>query len=264
MPELPEVETIRRQLSQIICGRSVMRIQVREARSYIGDMLIGEQVDEVLRVGKYLFIKLRSGKGFEIHLKMTGRLVWGRGEYRELLHTRVVMELDYGKLYFWDSRKFGYIKAHTKIEDEIVSRRAKLGPDPWVMTDAQFYALGSKSRQAIKNLILDQKKIAGVGNIYANDALWEAGVDPRRESCSLTKAESAKLLSSLRHVMERGIVTGGASDNSYVNAKGEKGKYQEEFRVYKRTGESCLMCGTKLRRVVVGGRGSWVCTKCQK
>lgn len=257
MPELPEVETIRRQLEKALVGQRILGVEVREPKSYQGGEVVGKRVVGVDRVGKYLYLLMESGVEWEIHLKMTGRLVFnGQQDYETAKHTRVVVILDTGKLYFWDTRKFGYIRSSRG--------RVKLGPDPWMISEDEFFALCQKYSRPIKNLILDQALLAGVGNIYANDGLWEAGVDPRRAANSLQRTEATKLLLSLRNVMERGLATGGASDNSYVDALGQKGSYQDEFRVYRRTGEPCLKCGHKLERIVVGGRGTWVCEECQK
>lgn len=266
MPELPEVETIRRQLAESVVGAVVSRIEVRRSSCYSGkEFGAEERIERVERVGKYLYIYFQSGRGLAIHLKMTGRLVVNVDAYAELPHTRVIMELADGrKLYYWDSRTFGYVKYVTDVAAEHASQKQKLGPDPWEMSEAEFDQMIHKYGRPIKNLILDQTLLAGVGNIYANDALWEAGVDPRRVAKTLTSAEGRAVLTAMRFVMERGILTGGASDNSYVNALGKKGSYQDEFRVYKRTGEPCMRCGSKLERVVVGGRGSWVCARCQK
>ncbi|TXH02505.1 MAG: bifunctional DNA-formamidopyrimidine glycosylase/DNA-(apurinic or apyrimidinic site) lyase [Candidatus Moraniibacteriota bacterium] len=266
MPELPEVETIRRQLVANVSGAVVTGLEVRRVSCYFGgDLKEPEVINEVSRVGKYLYIHFNSGRGFAIHLKMTGRLVINVDTYNGLAHTRVVIDLSDGrKLYYWDARTFGYVKYVDDIKSEQDQQKARLGPDPWEISDEKFFALLKKYKRPIKNLILDQALISGVGNIYANDGLWEAGIDPRRAASSMSKAESKKLLHALRMIMERGLTTGGASDNSYVNALGQKGSYQDEFRVYKRTGKPCLQCGRILERIVVGGRGTWVCANCQK
>lgn len=275
MPELPEVETIRRQLAKSIVGESIVNIEVRRASCYEGGIeRLPEKIISVEREGKYLFVRFESGNGMIIHLKMTGRLVVEQKhkniEYRGLdydkaPHTRVVMSLADGRqIFYWDARTFGYVKYVKEIENRQIAQRAKLGPDPWQMDESNFYKLCQKYARPIKNLILDQALLSGVGNIYANDGLWKAGINPSRTAKSLKRKETAKLLRSLREVMERGLVTGGASDNSYVDALGRKGRYQDEFLTYKRTGQPCFNCETPLVRIVVGGRGSWVCKKCQR
>ncbi len=257
MPELPEVETIRRQLTPYFVGKRILAIDVREPKSYQGELLIGARIIDVARVGKYLYIKMEDKREWEIHLKMTGRLVWERGEYESAPHTRVIITLENGKLYFWDTRKFGYIKVKSE-------GRVRLGPEPWNISDTELLRKLQKTGRAIKDALLDQTLLAGVGNIYANDGLWLAGIDPRRKANTLKLSKIKKLRASLCAVMERGLATGGASDNSYVDAYGNRGTYQNEFLVYKRTGEACLKCGQTLKYVKVGGRGSWVCEKCQK
>lgn len=257
MPELPEVETIRKQLTEQLIGQVIKAIEVREPKSYLGAPLIGTKIIGVERIGKYLYIVMDDKREWEIHLKMTGRLVWGRDEYDKMKHTRVVITLTSGKLYFWDTRKFGYIK----VKD---GSRVELGPEPWKISDAELMRKLQKTGRAIKNVILDQNVLAGVGNIYANDGLWLSGIDPRRKANSLERSEVKKLRASICTVMERGLSTGGASDNSYVDGLGQQGEYQNEFLVYRRTGEACLKCGSAIVRVVVGGRGSWVCERCQK
>jgi len=254
MPELPEVETIRRQLDKVLIGQRVLSVEVREPKNYIGEDLSGAIVSATERVGKYLYIVMQDGRAWEIHLKMTGRLVWQRGEYETSPYTRVVLTFTRGKLYFWDVRKFGYIK-------QVGSERVHLGPEPRELTDKQFFAKLQKTGRAIKNVLLDQKVLAGVGNIYANDSLWEAQILPQRRAKSLTREESKRLLNRIVKVLGRGLATGGASDNSYVDARGEKGTYQNEFRVYR--GGKCKRCRRVLMYGKVGGRGTWWCETCQ-
>ncbi len=250
MPELPEVETVRRQL----------------IKELVGNEIVGEgKIVGVERVGKYLFIKLLGGRGMEIHLKMTGRLVIDDEWYATAKHTRKIFSLKDGrKIYFWDIRKFGYIKVVNNIESEYQRIKEKLGPEPWNVSDIDLLRKFKKTGRSIKEVILDQGKLAGVGNIYANDGLWSAGIDPRRIAKNLKLKEVAKLRKSLCSVLERGLATGGASDNTYRDFYGGLGSYQNEFLVYGRTGEPCNNCGMTLKRIIVGGRGTWICEGCQK
>jgi formamidopyrimidine-DNA glycosylase len=267
MPELPEVETIRQQLEVGLVGVTISSVEVRTPKIYVGDQtkIGGEKIVQVARVGKYLFIYFESGKGLAIHLKMTGRLVLDVAEYADLPHTRVVITLQNGRhLYYWDTRMFGYIRAVEDIASEHAMLKQKLGPEPWDLSDTDLLRKLQKTGRAIKEAILDQSLLAGVGNIYANDGLWLAGIDPRKKANSLKLSEVKKLRACLCQVLERGLATGGASDNSYVDALGKRGTYQNEFLVYGRTGEPCNNCGRELKRVVVGGRGTWVCEECQK
>lgn len=276
MPELPEVETVRKQLAQEIVESEIVAMEVRDGRCYTGLAWKGkEMVVAVERVGKYIFVKFESGRGMQIHLKMTGRLIINKLtsqqttvstelDYDKAKHTRVVMTLQDGrKIFYWDTRMFGYIQVVADIVAEHAKIKEKLGPEPWDITDSELLRKFKKTGRSVKEVILDQSILAGVGNIYANDGLWLAGIDPRRKAKSLTLREVKKLRASLCKVLSRGLSTGGASDNSYVNAYGEKGSYQDEFLTYRRNGQPCHKCGKPLKRIVVGGRGTWVCEKCQ-
>ena len=276
MPELPEVETVRRQLEQEILASQIVEIEVRDSRCYTGLQWGGsETIVAVERVGKYLFLKFESGKGMQVHLKMTGRLIIKplnystikplEIDYDKAKHTRVVMTLQDGrKVFYWDTRMFGYIQVVADVVSEHAKIKAKLGPEPWDISDIDLLRKLQKTGRAVKEAILDQYLLAGVGNIYANDGLWLAGIDPRRKANSLKLSEVKKLRASLCNVLERGLATGGASDNTYRDFYGGRGGYQNEFLVYGRTGEPCNNCGRALKRVVVGGRGTWVCEVCQK
>lgn len=282
MPELPEVETVRRQLEQEILKSSIVGVEVRDTRCYQGSRWSGvETIAEVMRVGKYIFLKFQSGKGMQIHLKMTGRLILQSQitnslpaqagqmlepmDYEKAIHTRVVMELKDGrKIFYWDTRMFGYIQLIEDIMSAHKKIQGKLGPEPWHLNDIDLLRKLQRTGRAIKEAILDQSVLAGVGNIYANDGLWLAGIDPRRKANSLKLSEVKKLRASLCQVLERGLAVGGASDNTYRDFYGGRGGYQNEFLTYGRTGEPCNRCGEKLKRIVVGGRGTWMCERCQK
>jgi len=280
MPELPEVETVRKQFQQEIVGLRMVGIEVRDERCFeIGSHeIVSEVVVAVKRVGKYLFVVFESGRGLQIHLKMTGRLIISKPrhgrtkaqmsevqvDYETAKHTRVVISLaGGGKIYYWDTRMFGYIKVSEDILAQHDKLKKKLGPEPWDITDIDFLRKLQKTGRAVKEVILDQQMLAGVGNIYANDALWLAGIDPKRRANSLRLTEVTKLRKSLCSVLERGLEVGGASDNTYRDFYGGRGGYQNEFLVYGRTGEPCNKCGKNLERIVVGGRGTWVCSNCQ-
>ena len=281
MPELPEVETVRRQLEAEVVGAEIVGVEVRDNRCFEGEWKGAEKIIGVTRVGKYLFVKFESGRGLQIHLKMTGRLIFGQSEnsenrkhqnigkseldYETAPHTRVVITLKDGrKIYYWDSRMFGYIKLENNLQTSIYNLQAKMGPEPWDVSDIDFLCKLQKTGRSVKEAILDQSMLAGVGNIYANDGLWLAGINPRRIAKSLKLKEVAKLRASLCSVLERGLYTGGASDNTYRDFYGGQGSYQNEFLTYGRTGEPCNRCGLALRRIVVGGRGTWMCERCQK
>ncbi len=276
MPELPEVETIRKQLSEQLIDAEIVDVEVRVPKIFVGPtsspttlgvnhILDGEVIAKISRVGKYLFIHFSSGRGLAIHLKMTGRLVIDVHTYATVPHTRVVITFkNKRKIYYWDTRMFGYLHVESNIAEAEGIVKAKLGPEPWVIDDSEFLRRLQKTGRTIKDAILDQSLLAGVGNIYASDGLWLAGIDPRRKANTLKLSEVKKLRMSLCTVLERGLATGGASDNSYVDAYGKRGAYQNEFLVYGRTGEPCRKCGRELKYLKIGGRGSWVCENCQK
>lgn len=276
MPELPEVETVRKQLAQELADASIVGIVVRDSRCYEG--LAWSRVEKIVAVarsGKYLFVKFESGRGIQVHLKMTGRLILNKLtdqqtniptelDYEFAPHTRVVIALGDGrKVYYWDTRMFGYIKHVEDIETQHAKIKSSLGPEPWDLSDNDLRHKLQRTARSIKEAILDQHLLSGVGNIYANDGLWLAGIDPRRKANSLKVSEVAKLRQSLCEVLQRGLATGGASDNTYRDLYGGRGGYQNEFLVYGRTDEPCNKCGTALKRIVVGGRGTWVCDLCQ-
>lgn len=284
MPELPEVETIRNQLERVVKGQRVKKVKVRHKKSFRGGVKEVERkkIVGVKRRAKMLVVELEGGKSLLIHLKMTGQLVYedekGRtvgghptSDWMKQLpskHTRVVFELDKGKLFFNDMRVFGWIKVVDKagLEKEFKG----LGPDvnSKEFTVKHLEKILSSSRRAVKLIIIDQKKLAGVGNIYANDGLYCAGIDPRKPGKEVAedKAGVRRLFKCLKQVIERGIKYGGAtaSDDSFVDAEGLGGKYQKHFLVYEKEGEKCRRCGGKIKKVKLGGRGTYFCPRCQK
>ena len=267
MPELPEVETIRKQLTESLIGDTIGSIEIRDRAIFIGDekTLAGEKLLKVGRVGKYLFVHFVSGRGIGIHLKMTGRLVLHQEDYEEVPYTRAVITFVSGrKVYYWDTRKFGYLRVVEDIAGEESATKQKLGPEPWEIDEIEFLRKLQKTGRTIKDVILDQSIMAGVGNIYANDALWLAGIWPARKANKIGLKEAKKLLESIRAVMERGLATGGASDNTYRDFYGNRGSYQNEFLVYGKTKGECPKCRRALLYTKIGGRGTWVCENCQK
>lgn len=267
MPELPEVETVRRQLEQELLGEVFASVEVRDRKVFSGEenKLIGQKIIKFGRLGKYILVYFESGQGMVVHLKMTGRLVVRDTFYETAPHTRIKAKFESGKeVYYWDTRKFGYWQVHESIEVLEKLLTAKLGPEPWLIDPKEWYKKLAKRNKPIKELILDQSHMAGVGNIYANDALWLAKIDPRRRASSLSLAEAKRLLEAIRAVLERGLESGGASDNTYRDLYGERGSYQDKFLVYGKTKGECMRCHNPLKYIKLGGRGTWVCEKCQK
>lgn len=273
MPELPEVETIRRQLETII-GSRIVDVEFTPSKVIRGDMqqVTGAQILSIERYGKLLVIHLSDDQALSIHLKMTGRLTVLEAEEAVPPHNHIVFVIKgesnlapTKRLTFADMRKFGFVALHTK--DQILSLPfiRKLGKEPLKdLTFEDFKNMLKRSSRAIKVLLLDQSKIAGIGNIYDCEALWIAKIRPQTTANRLKKNQVEKLFNAINEVLKEGIERGGASDNSYRNLFGGKGEYQKFFKVYGRTGKPCLRCQTPIVRVSLGGRGTFFCPKCQK
>lgn len=278
MPELPEVETIRRGLRKYILSQKITKIKVCCEKSFLGAPTLGKIIN-LRRFGKALVIDLDNNKSLMIHLRMTGQLIYDGKERYAAGHpsdnftsnlpnkqTRVIIELENGVLYFNDQRKFGFIKV---LETSTVEKDAfikKLAKEPWQMTSAEFYeALQRHKNSVIKAVILDQTIICGLGNIYADEALFMAKIHPKRRAGTITKKEAEKLLLSAREVMQKSIDSGGSTMRTYVKADGTKGDYLEKFaQVFRREGKPCLRCGKKIIKTKVAGRGTHICPNCQK
>lgn len=282
MPELPEVETVRRQLSEVIVGKTIKGVEVRRSKSFVGepDVLIGKKIEKVSRQAKVIEIYLKNSKQILlVHLKMTGQLVYLDKKRRvygghptpdwigELpsKHTRVVIDFsDGGKLFFNDMRVFGWLKLTEKEKYE--ETKSRVAPDviDKHFTDEYLASVLANRKKPVKLVLLDQEKIGGIGNIYANDALFLAKIKPDRKAASLEKKEITKLHKALVEVIEKGIKYGGASAANYVDLRGLGGSYQEHFLVYKKDGQPCKVCGSQIKKMKMGGRGTFYCEKCQK
>lgn len=285
MPELPEVETIRMGLEKYLVGHRIIGVNVRLRRIVKeGDVrnLTNGKVDAVRRFGKALSIDLDNGWSIAVHIKLTGQLIYQGGVPRvsqvplvsralvggELPNkwTHVIFHLDKGgKLYYNDIRQFGWIRIIKTDRLEKLPFIHELGPEPFrELTLNRFSKILTGKKTAIKALLMDQKKIGGVGNIYANDALSLAGIDPRRPAGSLSLSEQSKLYDAILEVLRRGLKYGGATEMNFVNALGQPGGYQEHFLVYGREGRQCRKCGGTIKKIRLGGRGTYFCPKCQK
>ena len=281
MPELPEVETIRRGLTNFLKRSKITKVTVLCDKSFVGpkNLIINQTIIEVRRKGKALLIELSNGITMMIHLRMTGQLIFrGDGTFagghptdsfvNELpdKQTRVIFELNNGKLFFNDQRKFGFVKLIETSEVETDEFIKKLAKEPWDITEKEFKENLMHHKSApIKATILDQKVIAGIGNIYADEALFYAKIHPKRETGSLTDGEIKNLLEGARTVMQASIDSGGSTMKTYVKADGTKGDYLRLFaKVFRREGEPCEKCGTEIIKIRVAGRGTHICPKCQK
>lgn len=271
MPELPEVETIRRDLSRLIVGRKILEIttdtpkQVQPSLKAVKKAVVGAKIKAVKRRAKLIQIFLDRGEILMVHLKLTGRLLYRKAKEPKDDYQHVTISLTEGKeLRFADLRKFGWVRL-IKSEKELEKALAEFGPEPLDGLDLKtFRKILSSSARPVKLVLMDQKKIAGVGNIYANDALFLARIDPRRPARKVTEKEAGNLFEAIEKVLRAGIRYRGASDQHYLDALGHKGSYQDHFLVYGRVGKKCFGCQGEVKRIKVGGRGTFYCPACQK
>lgn len=278
MPELPEVETIKRGLSKFIIKKKLTKTTILCAKSFVGTPVTGT-VKAIRRFGKALIIDLDNGKSLMIHLRMTGQLIYDGKERFAAGHpsdnfidelpnkqTRVVLEFDYEPLFFNDQRKFGFIKVidTNKVEQDTFIK--KLAKEPWQMSSDEFYEKLQKHKNSpIKAVILDQTIICGLGNIYADESLFMSKIHPATKAGALTKKEASTLLDMAAKAMDTAIDSGGSTMKDYVKADGTKGDYLDKFaQIFNRTGKPCLVCGTKIEKIRVAGRGTHICPNCQR
>ncbi len=271
MPELPEVETIRRDLEPLVVGRRVVAVEVDPATLHLlagiplealESQLVGRTFVAAGRRGKYLLFGLDDGRTFVIHLRMTGRLLWRDHSDLEEKYERAKIVFDDGHDLRWsDLRKFGTWRLFD-TQEEVTK---KLGPEP---IDADFtlkmFAAALANRTApVKAVLLDQRRMAGLGNIYVDEALFEAKIRPDTPANRLSAPAIKRLHASTRAVLERGIENRGASFSDYVDGQGNPGEQHKHVLVFRRTGKPCYTCGTPIERIVVGGRSTHFCPKCQ-
>ena len=278
MPELPEVETVRRGLADFIVSKKILKTTVLCEKSFVGKPFVGRVVG-LRRFGKALIIDFDNNKSLMVHLRMTGQLIYD-GEKRYAAghpsenfvaklpnkQTRVILELEDGVLYFNDQRKFGFIKVLNTVDVENDAFIKKLAPEPWQMTADEFYEkLQRHKNSSIKAVILDQTIICGLGNIYADESLFMSNVHPARKAGTLTKKEATILLNMADRAMNLAIKSGGSTMKDYVKADGTRGDYLDKFaQVFRREGQPCKVCGTEIVKIRVAGRGTHVCPQCQK
>ena len=272
MPELPEVETIRRQLAPLVEGRTLRTLEVLDARwsaplhpRELRDALEGRVVERLSRRGKYLIWEAQDEVYLLMHLRMTGTVLLDPPP--ETLYTRVRFELDDGRrLSFCDPRRFGTGQLALGGPELEAFLDARLGVEPLGedFTTEHLFLQTRNRRAPIKAVLLDQRRVAGVGNIYANEALFRAGVHPLREARMLKRAQVAALRDAVVASLEAGLKAGGASIDDFRHPDGVKGAFQDEFLVHAREGEPCTICGAPVRKFVAAGRGTYACEMCQK
>ena len=273
MPELPEVETVRARLAPKLTGRRFARVDISDPRltrpfepHAVAAELEGETVASVERRGKYLVVRFESGRSLLIHLRMTGSFLHARGgTLEDDPHRRAVVRLDDGSdVAYRDVRRFGtwLIVESDELEPYLATR---LGGEPLErgFTARRLAGRLQGRRAPIKAALLDQRAIAGMGNVYADEALWRACVHPRRPAGDLTPEEIVQVTKGVKEALRAGIARQGATLRDYSTPDGASGRMQHEFKVYGREGEPCDRCGTPIEKTRLVGRGTWYCPHCQ-
>ena len=266
MPELPEVETIARQLASHITGRRVISIKILDTRLELSpEEIIGSVIERVVRLGKRVILELsdedKRRRYLRFDLRMTGRLTWSpSGDIFNQKRLRAVFGLDGGNLLFHDLRRLGNIRLHHSLEDAGPAGIEPLDPN---LTPERLVKLLSESKQALKVWLLRQDRLAGIGNIYASEIAFAAGLSPLRSVNGLNPEEVRALLSAVRSVLGKAIDNRGTTFSDYRHAQGERGAYQSLLKVYRRESETCQRCGGRIKRVVVQQRSTYYCPGCQ-
>ncbi len=282
MPELPEVETIARGLDQRLSGDVIESVWLGEKPEplkspgkEIAAVLEHARIAKVRRVGKHMVFDLervlRNGRGkpkphgqWIVHLGMTGRMQVAQPKDELLKHTHAVLKLKSGReLRFIDPRRFGRL-AVIRLDKKSKAGFAAPGDEPLNSQADRFVQLFRRRKTPIKSALLNQKLLSGVGNIYADEALFRAGIRPRRRASSLTREQLRKLHAALQEVLNEAVALGGSSVSDYVDADGQEGFFQLQHRVYGREDQPCLVCGTPIKRVIIAGRSSHYCPHCQR
>ncbi len=276
MPELPEVETVRRELAAEVEGRTIVAVRIHKSDIVLPPnsptlfrrRVRGRRVESLARRGKYLLLHLDGDDVIQVQLRMSGRFALGlrqRPAPAEFGHIAVELDLDDGRTVFYDDvRRLGGFRVLSEAEWRAESRR--LGPEPLSpgFRTVDLEAALSSSKGPVKNALMDQRRIAGVGNIYASEALHAARIDPRRAGRSLDRGELRRLHRSLRRVLRGAIRDAGTTFRSYRTVNGRSGSFQEKLRVYGREGRHCPRCGGTVERLVQAGRSTFHCPGCQR
>jgi len=259
MPELPEVETLCRQMSAVLTGAKVRRFDILDVRLGRGKNLRGRQVLTVYREGKWIVVGLDKDVTMRVHLRMTGRLLWGKGGREILPHTRFTVAFDRGRLDLVDPRRFAILSFDEPPAVSVPIKNPLAGFDTKILIEE-----AAKRTLPVKSFLLDQKVIAGIGNIYACEILHAASVDPRRSAGSLSRAEWRKVTAAAGCILQKAVDCRGTSVSDWRDLFGCMAEYQNHLSVYGRAGESCLRCGETIVRKSIGGRGTFFCPACQR
>lgn len=279
MPELPEVETIRLRLQEEIVRKTIKKVEILSAKQFIGDSkkILNQKIISISRKGKVISIKLSNNQFLNFHMKLTGQLLFAQNMNNPVFQTeipftqtnkmpgkttRVIIYFsDSSGIFFNDMRKFGWIKVANQPEQpkgvDVLTKD---------FTPQLVNSLTRKTNKPIKLLLMDQDKLSGIGNIYANDALFLAKIHPLRKSDSLNPSETNNLYQAIKKIIEQGIKHGGSSgaDEAFIQPDGQKGQHQRYFLVYQRENQPCPRCKTPIKRIKQGGRSSFYCPHCQK
>lgn len=272
MPELPEVETIARTLDPLVRGRVIAGIELifrpllRTGSRKGLDAMRGRRVVGIRRRGKMLLIACEGERTLVFHLKMTGQFLFAAPSESRDKHTRLVVRFENGRneLRFRDVRKFGFLLCVEGDPERSCHELAGLGPEPLGTELPEFAALLRSRKGRIKSLLLDQSRIAGIGNIYADEMLFDAGIHPQTPAASLTTPRVARLHDAMQKILKLAIDANGSTLRDYRDAEGHEGSFQESHKVYGRTGEPCVACGAPIKMTRVGGRSSHFCPRCQR
>ncbi|WP_290748341.1 bifunctional DNA-formamidopyrimidine glycosylase/DNA-(apurinic or apyrimidinic site) lyase [Henriciella sp.] len=282
MPELPEVETVRRGLAPVMDGRRILSVELRRpdlrfpfATDFV-ERTVDKRIERLSRRAKYLVAQLNTGDALIMHLGMSGRFTitgGGRpGNFHhetgpDTKHDHVVFTMEGGETVTYnDPRRFGFMEIWPLSQLDVYPRLAGFGPEPLSNEFSHAWlneALANKSGP-IKSVLLDQRVIAGLGNIYVCEALWRAGISPRRKASTVSGARAGRLAIAINDVIREAIAAGGSSISDFKAASGELGYFQHSFAVYDREGEPCRHCGAPIRRIVQSGRSSFYCGACQR
>jgi len=274
MPELPEVETIRRGLERVLIGQNIRQIKVRETRfrqpvniAKLRKLVSGQQIAALHRRAKYLLCELENRAHLVIHLGMSGRLLYCKKTLPVQKHDHIRFVFNNGhELRFCDPRRFGMVDAVPPGGLQDYLHFQNLGPEPLSpqFTAAYLAARAKRLSRPIKNFLMDGAVVVGVGNIYASEALFRAGLNPKKPSGKLSAPEWGKLVRAIRATLKLAIARGGTTFNDFHNSDGEIGYFQQELMVYDRAGQPCHVCKSKIRRMVQAGRSSFYCPRCQR
>jgi formamidopyrimidine-DNA glycosylase len=269
MPELPEVETIVRDMNDEISGAQIKNIDFKTLSVWRGKIptrksSAGVKIIEFQRLGKHILIHLSNRHTLIIHLKMTGRLTLHKSGLKPSKHTHLIIEFDERELHYNDIRRFGFIDYLKTSEIMNAEYIARLGPDALAISKDEFIKAVKSKNRPIKAALLDQAVISGIGNIYSDEALFQARIRPSRRASNISKTRLTTLGRNIKIVLKKAIDARGSSVSDFVDGSGRRGTYQNHHKVYGRAGESCFSCGTEIKRRIIAARSSHYCPRCQR